>query len=253
MEEALPPDSRDCLPLWSCGEGGRTLGHGEDQVRISGSDGLDTDHAIRSSHISEQVLAAGPLDQLVQEAPAADRHGWLFPHQQQHLGPRSSRRLGCGRQGGIEYGTDRIGRLLLIRHPPKQPGNAGDAAQRVCIETKRGNTQLAQPSSHCGVLSRVVENDEVRSAGDYRLEIGLDTIAQVRDRLCSGWVVAVAGTADHRRAGTDGEEKLGRSWYERNHPAGGRRKADGVAGIVYRSETAFRDSGAPARDQRQNQ
>ena len=100
----------------------------------------------------------------------------------------------------------------------------------------------AKPRGGLGVASRVVEEDQVGSSGEHRLEVGADPVAQVAHRFRGRRVVAPGRPTDDRVTGADGEEQLGCGGNQRGDSAGRRRHGDGIARIVYQTKMARRGS-----------
>jgi hypothetical protein len=164
----------------------------------------------------------------------------LLPDQQQNLRPASGWGTSGGSQGGIEHRREGVGGSLVSGELAKQTGDPGDTGQRIGIDPNRRDTKLAKAACNGCVLARVVENDEIRAVRDHGLDVGLDAIAEVGDRLGRGRIVAVARAADDSRVGPDGEKQFGCSGYERDHSARRHREPDGITGIVHDREPAAR-------------
>ncbi len=246
MEETVLAHGGHDLPLGTGGEGGRPLHRGEDQIRIARRHSLDAHNAGGRGHIGEEVLAAGALHQLAQEASPPDGHGGLFPHEEQHLGSSSWSWPGCGGQGGIEYSSDRVGGSFMPGELTEDPRHPGDTAQGVGVDPERCYAQLAEPAGDGGVLAGVVEHHQIRPLGDHRFDVGLDAVAQIGNGFGGGGIVAIAGPSYDGRIGADGKEQLGRGRNERDDSPSRRGEPDRVACIVDQTDAAASTAGACA-------
>src|SRR5207237_8320291 len=122
---------------------------------------------------------------------------------------------------------------------------APHVTQCIGVEPDGRDTQLTEPAGHGSILAGVVQDDEIRPAGEYRLDAGLDAIAQIGDGLCRRGVVAVAASAHHSRISADGKEQLGGGGNERDDPTSGRGETESVTRIVDQLDrTALRRNSA---------
>ena len=152
----------------------------EDQVGVARAHRLDAHRRRGARDVAEEVLASSALHQLAQETAPPERHRRLLPDQDQD--PRSplaaSGRAGRG-QRGVERGAHRVRSARVTGQPAEQAADPADIGERVGVDPKGRDAELAQPGGRRRVLGRVVEHDEIGPDGENGLEVGIDTRAEV--------------------------------------------------------------------------
>jgi hypothetical protein len=130
--------------------------------------------------------------------------------------------------------------------PAEQRAHAGDIGERIRVEAQGRDAEPPEPGRRLGMLRGVVEDDEVRSRREDRLEVGVDAGAEIGNGGHLGGIIAPLGTSDDRRPGTDSEEELGAGGDQRDHTFRRHPDRDRVARVVHHDDGAGRRTGLAA-------
>ena len=115
------------------------------------------------------------------------------------------------------------------------------------LRRSAGMPRGAKPGRGLRVASRVVQENQVGSGGENRLEVGADPVAEVGHRFRGRRIVAPGRPTDDRVTGADGEEELGCGGDQRCDSARRRRHGHGIARIIDQTKRARRRQPALGR------
>ena len=189
----------------------------------------------------EQVRPAGPLDQLARGSCPVRSSSAAAPR------PAAAPWGGGRRRRDRGEASARVERRRHASRPRARARSAGRAAGRRArrrasasvLSRMAGDAERPQPARDRGVLRGVVEHDQIGTAREHRLDVGIDAVAEVghpwRPRRDSRTTRCGPTTT---APGADGEQQLGGGGDERDDAAGGRRRAATVSPASSTTEVA---------------
>ena len=164
-------------------------------------------------NVREHVLAAGDLDQVVQESRSAGRVNGpecapLLADHEQHARARPSRRA---RPDPLEPGLDLPGGLLGLRLDTKPLPEVSHHERDVLHAAVAERVRLDPGALQLALQLELgpIDDRQVRPEREDAFQVRVEQPADARDPVHFGWILVEAAHAHEPISGADGKEHLG--------------------------------------------